>query len=295
MEKQKTIKDTIHFSGKGIHTGVFTNMTLIPAKENNGIVFIRTDKDNIRVKAIVENIYSTERSTNLKKNNVFVKTVEHVLAAIVGNNIDNIDILIDNEEVPILDGSAKEFTEKITHVGIKEQKSYKYTYNIEKEIYYKDEESGTEIIVTPNDQYSINVTIDYNSRTLGIQKSNLSSLKYFNIEIASSRTFCFLHELELMLENNLIKGGDINNAIVIVENKIDKRKLSNFAKVFKKNDIQLTESGILNNLKLRYKNEAARHKLLDVIGDLALIGFSIKGKVVAIKPGHTHNINLQKN
>ena len=209
-------------------------MTLIPAKENNGIVFVRTDKDNTRIKAIVENIYSTDRSTNLKKNSVFVKTVEHILAAIVGNNIDNIDILIDNEEVPILDGSAKEFSDKITNVGFVEQKSCKYIYNIKKEIYYKDEESGTEIIVIPDDEYNIDVTIDYNSHTLGVQKSNLSSLKNFNFEIASSRTFCFLHELELLLENNLIKGGDINNTIVIVENKIDKRKLSNFAKKFLK-------------------------------------------------------------
>ena len=294
MEKQKTIKDKIYFSGKGIHTGVFTNMILVPAKENNGIVFIRTDKDNIRVKANVENIYSTERSTNLKKNSVFVKTVEHILAAIVGNNIDNIDILIDNEEVPILDGSAKEFSEKITRVGLIEQKSCKYIYNIDKEIYYKDEESGTEIIAIPDEEYCIDVTIDYNSPTLGVQQSNLSSVKNFNSEIASSRTFCFLNELELLLENNLIKGGDINNAIVIVENKIDKRKLSNFAKVFDKNDIQITESGILNNLKLRHKNEAARHKLLDVIGDLALIGFPIKAKITAMKPGHTHNTNFAK-
>ena len=184
MEKQKTIKDKIYFSGKGIHTGVFTNMILVPAKENNGIVFIRTDKDNIRVKANVENIYSTERSTNLKKNSVFVKTVEHILAAIVGNNIDNIDILIDNEEVPILDGSAKEFSEKITRVGLIEQKSCKYIYNIDKEIYYKDEESGTEIIAIPDEEYCIDVTIDYNSPTLGVQKSNLSSVKNFNSEIA---------------------------------------------------------------------------------------------------------------
>ena len=294
MQKQKTIKDTIHFSGKGIHTGLLTQMTLTPAKENNGIVFVRTDKDNARVKAIVENVYSTDRSTNLKQNCVFVKTVEHILAAIVGNNIDNVDILIDNEEVPISDGSAKEFSEKIAHVGIVEQRSYRYTYNIEKEIYYIDEESGTEIIVLPDDEYNIDVTIDYNSSTLGIQKATLSSLKNFNIEIASSRTFCFLHELELLLEKNLIKGGDINNAIVIVENKIDNRKLSNFAKVFKKNEIQITKSGILNNLELRHKNEAARHKLLDVIGDLALIGFSIKGKVKATKPGHTHNTNFAK-
>ncbi|MAO71241.1 MAG: bifunctional UDP-3-O-[3-hydroxymyristoyl] N-acetylglucosamine deacetylase/3-hydroxyacyl-ACP dehydratase [Flavobacteriales bacterium] len=294
MQKQKTIKDTIHFSGKGIHTGLLTQMTLTPAKENNGIVFVRTDKDNARVKAIVENVYSTDRSTNLKQNCVFVKTVEHILAAIVGNNIDNVDILIDNEEVPISDGSAKEFSEKIAHVGIVEQRSYRYTYNIEKEIYYIDEESGTEIIVLPDDEYNIDVTIDYNSSTLGIQKATLSSLKNFNIEIASSRTFCFLHELELLLEKNLIKGGDINNAIVIVENKIDNRKLSNFAKVFKKNEIQITKSGILNNLELRHKNEAARHKLLDVIGDLALIGFPLKGKVIANKPGHTHNTNFAK-
>jgi len=294
MEKQKTIKEKIKFSGKGIHTGVYTNMTLVPAKDNNGIVFIRTDQNNLKINADVNNVVSTERSTNLGVNGIFIKTVEHILAAVVGNNIDNLIIKVDNEEIPILDGSSQEFSKNIRKVGTNTQNSFKKFYTIKNKIYYKDEESGTEIIAIPDEEYNIDVTIDYNSETLKVQNSILSSLKKFHSEIASSRTFCFLHELEQLLENNLIKGGNINNAIVVVENKIDNIKLSNLAKEFGKEDIQISEGGILNNLTLRHKNEAARHKLLDVIGDLALVGFPIKGKIIATKPGHTHNTNFAK-
>ena len=294
MEKQRTIKEVINFSGKGIHTGVFTNMRLVPANINNGIVFIRTDKDNLKIKADVDNVYSTERSTNLSKKGVYIKTVEHILAALVGNNIDNIIIELDNEEIPILDGSSKEFSEKISEVGSIPQKSLKQVYSIKKEIRYKDEESGTEIIALPDNNYNLDISIDYNSEVLTKQNAILSSLQDFNKEISSSRTFCFLNELEFLLQNNLIKGGDINNAIVLVENKIDNVKLSNLAKEFGREEIEITKAGILNNLTLRHKNEAARHKLLDVIGDLSLVGRPLKGKIIANKPGHTHNVNFAK-
>ena len=294
MEKQRTIKEVINFSGKGIHTGVFTNMRLVPANINNGIVFIRTDKDNVKIKADVDNVYSTERSTNLSKKGVYIKTVEHILAALVGNNIDNIIIELDNEEIPILDGSSKEFSEKISEVGSIPQKSLKQVYSIKKEIRYKDEESGTEIIALPDNNYNLDISIDYNSEVLTKQNAILSSLQDFNKEISSSRTFCFLNELEFLLQNNLIKGGDINNAIVLVENKIDNVKLSNLAKEFGREEIEITKAGILNNLTLRHKNEAARHKLLDVIGDLSLVGRPLKGKIIANKPGHTHNVNFAK-
>ena len=294
MEKQRTIKKSIQFSGKGIHTGVFTNMTLVPAKENKGIVFVRTDKDNFEIKADVDFVVSTKRSTNLAINDTHVKTVEHILAAISGNGIDNLIIKIDNEEIPILDGSAKEFSEKISETGIIKQNAYKKIYEINKEIRYFDEETGSEIIAIPSKNFQLDVTIDYNSETLGVQNSTLNNIKNFGKEIASSRTFCFLHELEQLLDKNLIKGGDINNAIVVVENDINTSNISNLAKQFGKDTIKVSEEGILDNLELRYKNEASRHKLLDVIGDLSLVGFTIKGKIIATKPGHTHNTNFAK-
>ena len=294
MEKQKTIKNSIQFSGKGIHTGSFANMTLIPAKENKGIVFVRTDKDDFEIKADINFVVSTNRSTNLAIKDIHVKTVEHILAAISGNNIDNLIIEIDNEEIPILDGSAREFSEKISEVGLVEQNSYKKIYKINKEIRYFDKETGSEIIAIPSENFQLDVTIDYNSQTLGVQNSTLNNISDFTKEIASSRTFCFLHELEKLLEKNLIKGGDINNAIVVVENDINTSNISNLAKQFDKDTIKVSEEGILDNLELRYENEASRHKLLDVIGDLSLVGFSIKGKITATKPGHTHNTNFAK-
>jgi UDP-3-O-[3-hydroxymyristoyl] N-acetylglucosamine deacetylase/3-hydroxyacyl-[acyl-carrier-protein] dehydratase len=294
MEKQKTIKKKISFSGKGIHTGVFTNMILLPAKENKGIVFVRTDKDNFNIKALVDYVVSTDRSTNLSIKDVHVKTVEHILAAIRGHQIDNLIIEIDNEEIPILDGSSQEFSKKIQTVGTKIQNAYRNKYKVTRKIKYSDKESGTEITIEPSEQFEVDVTIDYNSETLGIQNATLNSITKFQDEISSSRTFCFLHELEILLENNLIKGGDVNNAIVIVENELDRKKLSNLARVFNKRNIQVSKEGILNNVQLRHQNEAARHKLLDVIGDFSLIGIPIIGKIKAFKPGHKHNTNFAK-
>jgi len=293
--KQKTLKNKVHFSGVGIHTGVTTNITLVPAKENTGIIFTRTDLENSpEIKADVRNVISTERSTNLGKNGIEINTVEHILAAITGSEIDNIMIEIDNIEVPILDGSSKDFTNKIQETGIVQQNEKKKYFIIEKRIEYKDEESGTEYIAIPDEEYKIETEIDYNSTALGAQKAELNTISDFKNEISSSRTFCFLHELEQLLDNNLIKGGDINNAIVIVENEINKDKLSNLASVFGKENIKVQKGGILNNLELRHENEAARHKLLDVVGDLTLLGKSIKGKIIAKKPGHKCNVQFTK-
>ena len=293
--KQKTLNNKIHFSGVGIHTGVFSNITLIPAEENTGIIFRRNDLENYpEIKADVRNVISTDRSTNLGKDGVEINTVEHILASISGTEIDNIIIEIDNIEVPIMDGSSREFIEKISEIGTKEQSSEKRFFEISKRIEYTDEQSGTEYIALPESDFSVEVEIDYNSKTLGIQQAKLNTISDFKNEISSSRTFCFLHELEQLLDNNLIKGGDINNAIVIVENEIDKDKLSNLASVFEKEDIQVQKGGFLNNLELRHENEAARHKLLDVVGDLTLLGRSIKGKIIAKKPGHKHNIQFTK-
>ena len=292
---QKTIRDSVSVSGVGIHTGVTTNMTLTPAKANTGIRFIRTDLVNKPIiKADVDNVFSTERSTGLKNGEAKINTVEHILAAVVGAQIDNLIIKVDNIEVPILDGSSREFTQLITQTGTTELNVERDFFEIKRKITFKDPENGTILTAMPSDEYAIEVNIDYNSSILGIQKAVLSSIKEFSSEIASSRTFCFLHELEFLLASNLIKGGDVNNAIVIVEEEITEEKLNKLATTFNKSDIKVGKGGILNNLELRHKNEPARHKLLDVIGDLALVGKPIKGKITAYKPGHKSNTEFAK-
>ena len=295
MCKQKTIKKPINFSGKGIHTGSFTNMILIPAKENTGIKFIRTDLEGKpEIKADIDNLFSTERSTSLKKNNAEIHTVEHILAAITGACIDNIIIEIDNIEVPILDGSAKQFSEKIENIGFTIQDAEKNYFEIKKPIKFTDEKTGTSLIASPCENYEIKIEINYNSETLGVQNANLDNISDFKKDIASSRTFCFLHELEELIDKNLVKGGNINNAIVVVENEISENKLTKLKQAFNNPKIQVNKNGYLNNLTLRHDNEPARHKLLDVIGDLSLVGRPIKGKITAIKPGHKNNTKFAK-
>jgi len=292
---QKTIKNKASISGFGIHTGVHSNVTLLPAKANTGIRFIRVDLEGKpTIPANVDYIFSTNRSTNLKNKNSEIHTVEHILAAIVAEGIDNVIIEVDNIEVPILDGSSMQFSELISEVGTQELAEKKKFFEIKRKIIFTDSESGTTFIATPADNYQIEIAIDYKSNVLGVQTAKLEDLSEFKGNIASSRTFCFLHELEQLLENNLIKGGDVNNAIVIVEEEISDEKLNSLAKSFNKTDIKVGEGGVLNNLKLRHKNEPARHKLLDVIGDLSLLGVSIKGKITASKPGHKNNTKFAK-
>ena len=293
--KQKTLKDIIKISGYGIHTGVKTNVTLKPAIEDNGIVFIRSDiKGKPKIKALVKNVFNTERSTNLKENNVEVRTVEHLLAAIAGSEIDNLDIEIDNIEIPILDGSSKKYSELISKIGTVNQNKEKKIFEIKRRISIVDKDTGTQLIATPADEYQLEVEIDFGSKALKKQKAYLNTIKDFVSEISSSRTFCFFNELETLIEKNLIKGGDLDNAIVIAEKNIDKNKLQKISKLFKKENLSVSDESILNNLTLRYENEPARHKLLDVIGDLSLLGVAIKGKIHAIKPGHKNNTNFAK-
>ncbi len=292
---QQTISKNVSFSGKGIHTGVLTKMTLKPAKEDSGIRFVRIDlEEKPEIKADVNNIYLTNRSTSLKEGNAEIHTVEHILAAITGFEIDNIIIEINNIEIPVLDGSAKEFAEKIEKIRIIIQKSKRKYFEIKRAITFTDEETGTKLTATPSDTYALQVKIDYNSKTLGVQNAILNTISNFKTEIASSRTFCFLHELEYLLDENLVKGGDINNAIVVVENEVSNEKISKLKQQFDNPTIKVNEGGYLNNLTLRHNNEPARHKLLDVIGDLALIGMPIKGKITAVKPGHKNNIRFAK-
>ncbi len=289
--KQKTIKNTIEISGIGLHSGVKTNLRIKQAKQNTGIMFIRTDlKRKPIVPAILENVYSTKRSTDLIKNKVKVKTVEHLLAALTGNDIDNAIIEIDNIEVPILDGSSKLFTDLISKAKTIQLNAERKYITINQEIKIKDKISGTIIKAYPSDNYELIVDIDYGNDIK--QQAQLNSIKEFNYQIADARTFCFLHELEFLIENNLIKGGNLDNAIVIASKKIEKENLKKLGKHFNIKDIKINEKNILNNTKLRHINEPARHKLLDLIGDLTLIGKSIKGKIHAYMPGHKNNIKF---
>ena len=269
-------------------------MKLLPAEENTGITFIRTDLNNYNIKADVENVINTDRSTCIGSTDVEIRTIEHILAAIKGNEIDNLKIELDNIEVPILDGSCKEFSRQIQKAGIINQNAKKNYYHIKKTIKYHDEKSGCKIFIEPDSDFKIKIKIDYKSKVLGIQECELNNITKFNDTISDARTFCFLDEVEELINRDLIKGGDLNNAIVIAEYKIENAKLIKLAKYFGKEKIEQTKKGIINNVKLRYDNEPARHKLLDIVGDFSLIGMPIKGKITAIKPGHYHNIEFTK-
>jgi len=291
--KQKTIRNTISISGTGLHSGVKTNLKIKSAKKNTGIIFIRVDlKQKTRVPALLENVYSTKRSTNLIKNRVKIKTVEHLLAALTGNGIDNVIIEIDNVEVPILDGSSKLFTELISKAETIELDEEKDFITITKEIKIEDQASGTIIKASPSNNYELIVNINYNNYIK--QKAQLNSIKEFNCSIANARTFCFFHELEFLINNNLIKGGSLDNAVVIASQEVRKVELEKLSKFFNAKNVKINKNNMLNNTKPRHQNEAARHKLLDLIGDLTLIGKSIKGKIHAYMPGHKNNIKFAK-
>ena len=289
-ENQKTIKKPISFNGRGLHTGTEVKLTLAPAPENHGYQFIRTDlNDRPVIRAIAENVVETSRGTTLEENDVKVSTIEHVLAACAGSGIDNVIIELNGPEAPILDGSSKEYTEAISKAGLSDQESPRNIFRIEEKIEYRDEEHGIELIAFPDDKFSIDVKIDYNSKVLGFQYANLNDIKDFKEEIAPARTFVFLHELEFLLKNNLIKGGDVDNAIVIIDRKVSQDELDRLAELFNKPKVKVQPEGILNNVELNYSNEPARHKLLDLLGDLALVGQPLHGKIIATRPGHYAN------
>jgi UDP-3-O-[3-hydroxymyristoyl] N-acetylglucosamine deacetylase/3-hydroxyacyl-[acyl-carrier-protein] dehydratase len=289
-ENQKTIKKPVSFSGWGLHTGVEVKLTLAPAPENHGYQFVRTDlNDRPVIRAVAENVVETSRGTTLEENEVKVSTIEHVLAACVGSGIDNISIELNGPEAPILDGSSREYSAAIAKAGYTQQEASRNVFKIEEKIEYRDEEHGIELIAYPDDKFSIDVKIDYNSKVLGFQYANLNDIGNFKDEISSARTFVFLHELEFLLKNNLIKGGDVDNAIVIIDRKVSQDELDRLAELFNKPKVKVQPEGILNNVDLNFSNEPARHKLLDVLGDLALVGQPIQGKIIATRPGHYAN------
>jgi UDP-3-O-[3-hydroxymyristoyl] N-acetylglucosamine deacetylase / 3-hydroxyacyl-[acyl-carrier-protein] dehydratase len=295
MVKQKTINKEISLKGVGLHTGKEVTMTFKPAPINSGFTFVRVDLEGQPIiEADANYVVNTQRGTNLEKLGVKIQTPEHVLAAFVGCDLDNVIVELDASELPIMDGSSKYFVEAIEKVGLLEQDATRKYYTVKEIITYTDEETGSEIMLMPSEEYQVTTMVDFGTKVLGTQNATLKNITDFKTEIANSRTFSFLHELEELLDNGLIKGGDLNNAIVYVDKEISEKTMNNLKVAFGKDKISVKPNGILDNLTLHYPNEAARHKLLDVIGDLALVGIRIKGKVIANKPGHFVNTQFAK-
>jgi UDP-3-O-[3-hydroxymyristoyl] N-acetylglucosamine deacetylase/3-hydroxyacyl-[acyl-carrier-protein] dehydratase len=293
--QQTTLNDSVVLKGVGLHTGKKVKLTFKPAPEDTGFVFVRTDlEDRVQIPADIQYVTNTDRGTNLEKEGVKIQTSEHVLAALVGMGVDNCYIELDAAETPIMDGSSKDFVNAIESVGIKKQQADRCEYVVTDLITYKDEASGSEITLIPADEYQVTTMVDFQTKVLGTQNASLDSMTDFKKEIAPARTFSFLHELEMLLENGLIKGGDLNNAIVYVDKPLSESNMDRLKEAFGKDNISVQPNGILDNLSLHFSNEAARHKLLDVVGDLALVGVPIKGKVFAHKPGHKVNAAFSK-
>lgn len=292
---QCTIKAAATVKGVGLHTGVVVTLTLRPAPENYGYKFQRIDlPDSPLIAADVSKVVATNRGTVIKQGDAQISTIEHVLSALIGLGIDNVLLEIDGGEVPILDGSAAIFVQKIIEAGIEEQNERREYFTITETISFKDEKTGAEYVAMPSDEYCLTTMIDFNSSVLGQQFASLDSTPQYQTEIAPARTFAFLHELEFMLNQGLIKGGDLDNAIVLVDRMMTEEELADLAKKLNKPQVKIEHTGILNTTSLHFQNEPARHKLLDVIGDLALVGKFIKGKIIATKPGHTSNIAFAK-
>ena len=295
MVKQKTIRTEVSLTGVGLHTGKEVKMTFKPAPINNGYTFVRLDLEGHPViEADANFVVNTQRGTNLEKLGVKIQTPEHVLAAVVGCDLDNIIIELNASELPIMDGSSKYFVEALEKAEIVEQDAKRNVYVVKEIISFTDDETGSEIMIMPSDQYCVTTMVDFGTKVLGTQNATMKSIADFKTEIADSRTFSFLHELESLLDNGLIKGGDLNNAIVYVDKDISEKTMNNLKVAFGRDSINVKPNGILDNLTLHYPNEAARHKLLDVVGDLSLIGIRIQGKVIANKPGHFVNTQFAK-
>ncbi len=294
--KQTTLKGPVTVVGVGLHTGSQVTMTFKPAPEHHGYKFQRIDIEGAPIiDADVDNVTDISRGTTITQNGASVSTVEHTLAALAGLEIDNVLIELDGPEAPIMDGSSMPFIEEIEKVGILQQEADREYFVIPNNIYYQETDRHVEMTAMPYiDDYRVTVMVDYNSPVLGSQHASLPSISDFKAEIASCRTFCFLHELEMLLKHNLIKGGDLNNAIVVVDKVVGDEELEHLAKLFNREKIAVAREGILNNIELRYQNEPARHKLLDVIGDLALVGMPLKGHIMAARPGHAANVAFAK-
>ncbi len=293
--KQQTIKKSVTISGVGLHTGVQTNLTFLPAKPNHGIKFQRVDLPSSPIiDADCDRVVDVSRGTTLEQSGARVSTIEHTMAALVGLEIDNVMVQIDGPEAPIMDGSSIQFVQVLKEAGTEEQNALRDFFEVQDSIFYRESARHVEIAALPLDDYRVTVMIDYNSPVLGSQHASITNIQQFEKEIASCRTFCFLHELEMLYKNNLIKGGDLNNAIVIVDRIIEPHELDNIARMLNKPTVEVKKEGILNNIELRYNNEPARHKLLDIIGDLGLAGRPLKAQILAARPGHAANVAFAK-
>lgn len=293
--KQKTIENEVTLKGVGLHTGANVTLVFKPGVENSGFLFERVDLEgNPKIEADANYVTNTQRGTCLEKNGVTIQTCEHVLAALVGLDIDNAVIELNASEPPIMDGSSKFFVEALEKAIIVEQDALREEYVVKEVVSYADDSTGSEIILMPSDSYKITTMVDFGTKVLGTQNATMNAISEFKTEIADARTFSFLHEIEMLLENGLIKGGDLNNAIVYVDKELSPATMDKLRVAFNKDNIAVKPNGILDNLTLHHPNEAARHKLLDVVGDLALIGTRIRGKVIANKPGHFVNTQFAK-
>jgi UDP-3-O-[3-hydroxymyristoyl] N-acetylglucosamine deacetylase/3-hydroxyacyl-[acyl-carrier-protein] dehydratase len=293
--KQRTIKNAITISGVGLHTGKQTNLTFRPAPENHGYKFQRVDlPGNPIIDADVDNVVDTSRGTTLEQNGARIHTTEHVLAALVGLEIDNVLMEMDGTEMPIMDGSSMPFIKVLEQAGIVEQNAERIYFELTENLTYEDPIKKVEMLAVPQDEFRLTVMVDYNSDVLGTQHAHIYNVREFKDEIAMCRTFVFLHELEALLAHNLIKGGDLNNAIVLVDKEVSPEQIKHLQKIFHKEDVKIKGKGVLNNTTLHYFNEPARHKLLDIVGDMALVGVPLKMHILAARPGHAGNIAFAK-
>lgn len=294
-QKQFTLASEHYYEGKGLHTGVVSHMILKPAPENTGIVFHRTDLGpDATIRPLAEFISSTSRNTTLTNGDVTVATIEHLMSALTGMGVDNVIIELDKMEAPILDGSAKPYVDDILKGGLTEQEAERKYITLDKEIEVRDDKSGAWVKVAPSEEASYDATIDFNSHVLGVQEAHWDPSMDYATEIAPCRTFVFLHEIAYLFQNNMIKGGDVDNAIVIVEQKIPDEMFQQLKTIFNHPDLKVKDDGYLNNLDLHFPNECGRHKLLDLIGDMRLCGGFLKAKVTSFKPGHTINGMMSK-
>lgn len=295
QEFQRTLKRTYDFEGKGLHSGRRVRMTLQPAPAGTGIRFLRTDLGpDAYIGAVADHVTQTQRGTTLENGEIRVSTIEHILATFSGLGVDNAVIALDNFEAPILDGSARPFVEAIVPDGLLEQDAPRRWYDLKETISVRDEQTGSELTIEPSDRFSIELTTDYGSKVLGVQHFVYDDTVDFATEIAPCRTFVFFHELEFLARNNLIKGGDVENAIVIVEQPVPQQELDRMADLFNVEHLTRTSDGYLDNIRLRYPDECVRHKLLDIMGDFSLTGFRFRARVKAFKSGHKINTEIAK-
>ena len=295
MQLQQTLRKSYSFEGKGLHTGKVAKMVVGPAPVNTGVVFRRVDLgEEAYVKALAENVSNTARSTTIASGDAYVCTVEHILSALTGMGVDNAMVDIDNVEVPILDGSAKPYIDAIWKDGLEEQDAPRKYIELKEAVEVRNDEKGSIVRIEPAEEFSYEIKIDFNSRVLGVQTARWDAGTAYVEEVGVCRTFCFFHELEFLLKNNLVKGGDVDNAIVIVEHPVTREQVENMSSIFNVPVLEVREDGYLSNLQLRFENECARHKLLDLIGDLRLCGGFLKAKVIAEKAGHGINTAAAK-